>query len=920
MDSTQTPFNARYRERSVMWRDNNILLVVVMLSVCLARHVAAGEAPAAPDPSALFELARIAKDRVLFEEGFEEPEAVKLSHPWRKGPSEVVFSGPTDEEASSGKRSYKIVVTFLPGRNAYAIFCVPKAIPVWSDLKLTMRIKMTAEPQIRVGTPHGLLGANAVVGESGYVAGYKAIKTGEEKGWEVWEASATRDSNAGHYVMGSSVYLQVGEVKVPTTVTVYLDDVVVEGRLPEDWEKRWADVYRYYTEYYEQEQRAGAVQRLSTMAEWQSELQDRFAKLNRLKDAAPVVKAQYDATAETIKALLEKAAPLVAAAEKGLADKQRRFSADVNAPEHLLIEARRYLEIAEAYGQYTKEHTEAGYVTYALDITQSYPILPTGPTAHNEELSYYRMQTDGRRFENPQILPDVNPVPAKPSRKLANFGCRGTYVPYSFAIRAGAALEQLTFTAGDMTSSRGKIPASQMDIRVVTPVHLPWGDSPRLFNCMLLHDPEFVAARPDGKNRFKDAKYGSDVESLLPVTIPAGKTRQFYLLVKIPDNATAGVYRGIVHARSANGKAITFKTELDLLDLDLEPTPYAYSAFCRSWLAGDEARQKEGIHGWRKSFAQLSAEMKNMGEHGFNTLNLYTSGITKTDDGWNFTVLDRLLKAAVEAGLDRSPFTYLGGAGYWMPYTRGDRPDAPDTIEKVIERLTERVTAINAFCREKGYPQPAYFGVDERSGKELADLRRAYQAVNDVGGLVTVACYPSYFQNIGTALSLPIVLGGGQTAVGRANMRASREAGYECWIYNCPPTSMHASPSVFRRRYGLMMWKNHEQGAAPWAYGDMGTYDFDERKGRTVFVFAFPTWSGKPVDSIIYEAYREGVYDARYMATLAKHLKEAKARRTSAELVARIENWLASFSVNDDLQRVRRQMADLILALRRSEK
>ena len=129
MDSTQTPSNARYEGRCIMWRDNSILLVVVMLSVCLARHVAAGEAPAAPDPSALFELARIANDRVLFDEGFEGPEDIKLSRAWKKGPSEVVFSGPTDEEASSGKRSYKIVVTFLPGKNAYAIFCVPRAFP-----------------------------------------------------------------------------------------------------------------------------------------------------------------------------------------------------------------------------------------------------------------------------------------------------------------------------------------------------------------------------------------------------------------------------------------------------------------------------------------------------------------------------------------------------------------------------------------------------------------------------------------------------------------------------------------------------------------------------------------------------------------------------------------------------------------------
>ena len=34
-------------------------------------------------------------------------------------------------------------------------------------------------------------------------------------------------------------------------------------------------------------------------------------------------------------------------------------------------------------------------------------------------------------------------------------------------------------------------------------------------------------------------------------------------------------------------------------------------------------------------------------------------------------------------------------------------------------------------------------------------------------------------------------------------------------------------------------------------------------------------------------------------------------------LVAKIETWLAGFSINDDLQKVRRQMADFIVKLLR---
>ena len=557
-------------------------------------------------------------------------------------------------------------------------------------------------------------------------------------------------------------------------------------------------------------------------------------------------------------------------------------------------------------------------MTFALDVTQSYPLLPTGSMAHNEELSYFSW-SGASSFENPQILPDTKPIPAMPSRRLGNFGCRGTYVPYSFAIHAGRELPDVTFTIGDMKSASGTIPAADMDLRVVAPVYLPWGgDQPRLVNCMLLHDPEFVVALPDGKNAFKDPKYGSDAETLLPLTIPAGATRQFYLLVHVPENAPPGTYEGDLEAATGNGTVIAWDTELEVLPFDLEPAPYAFGAFCRSWIMDDESRKKEGIHGWRKTFDQFERELVNMGEHGFNTLNLYSSGVSKTESGWDFTELGRVLDAAVRAGLSRSPFVWYGHGLYMEPYTRGDRPTAPKTMEEVIANINALVPAVNAFCRDREYPRPAFFGHDEASGEALARLKPAYSAITNAGGIMTQACYAGYFAQIGTALGLPIVFGGAQTSPGRRDIKASQDAGDECWIYNCPATNMQASPSAFRRRYGLALYKNGEQGVGTWAYGDMGTYNFEERKGRPVFVFAFPTWTGKPIDTIIYEAYREGITDTRYMATLEKYLAEAKAKKAAPGLVVEVEKWLETFSVNDDLNAVRRQMADFIVSLRKA--
>jgi len=34
---------------------------------------------------------------------------------------------------------------------------------------------------------------------------------------------------------------------------------------------------------------------------------------------------------------------------------------------------------------------------------------------------------------------------------------------------------------------------------------------------------------------------------------------------------------------------------------------------------------------------------------------------------------------------------------------------------------------------------------------------------------------------------------------------------------------------------------------------------------------AYPTWEGTPIDTVIYGAFREGICDARYLATLLKY-------------------------------------------------
>ena len=905
--------------------------MVALLAASASLH--ADEKVSAPNAAALFEMASIAQEGATYYQDFEDESTVTPIQLWYRAPSgnqgRLISQGIDKSVGYGGSRaSYRVEVLFESERSQEhgAIYVrFPVSIPIWSDMTLQWRIKTESEPRISLGGRHGLATGWAGGTDGNTASGYgRKVEGPDEDGWELWQASVVSSKvNPAEYISSVTLYI---EVAGPTRGVIHIDDITITGRLPSGWENEWKKVWEYYTVHAEKDQRADARKRLTDLRSWSRELTKRQARLRRPSGASSMLMAQYKAAAEKVKAALEAAKPLVEAVETGLKSSDR-FTANVHAAELALMDARFWLDAAEFCAPYVKEQRDASVITYALDPTRSYGVLPLGPNAQaysgwNEVAGYY---------ENPAILPDVKPVPAQPGARLANFGARGTYVPFSFAVEAGKKLENLTFAIGELSAGGTPLGATT-DLRVVAPVYMNVGQpgkEPKLRNVMLVHDPDFVRAvgKAHGYNRFKDDRTPDDAAAMQPITIEAGRTRQFYLLVKLPADASPGVYSGVVSAKAADGTELAFDLELEVLPFDLAPTPFAYSAFCDSFLADPETVRRQGFGGRSqlKTFEQLEQDFIFQAEHGFNTLHLRNGHVRKSTGGtdytplkegesWDFTDFDRMLEAAVKAGLTHSPFVWISG-----PYTRTgppERKDMPQTREEMVACINAFVPAVMAHCKEKGYPTPAFFGADEATGEYLKSMKPGYEAVRKAGGLVTIACYSDFLGILGPDLVLPILGGGVTGAETEQTVRATQAKGMPVWIYNCPATNVYGAPSSMRRRYGLAMWRNGENGECTWAYDDMncGYADF-ATASYPIYSLAFPTWSGPPVDTPTYEALREGIYDTRYMATLERALAQAKQANADAELIAEVEKWLADVSVNEDLQKVRRQMAHYIVQL-----
>jgi hypothetical protein len=113
---------------------------------------------------------------------------------------------------------------------------------------------------------------------------------------------------------------------------------------------------------------------------------------------------------------------------------------------------------------------------------------------------------------------------------------------------------------------------------------------------------------------------------------------------------------------------------------------------------------------------------------------------------------------------------------------------------------------------------------------------------------------------------------------------------------------------IYRRDFGLDLWKTHLDGAATWAYQDaQGGHIWNDFSSSGTLTFTYPTVNGV-IDTIAWEGYREGVDDVRYVNTLERFISHGNASANSATraLAAEAQNYLDTLDVqNGDLNAIR---------------
>lgn len=510
---------------------------------------------------------------------------------------------------------------------------------------------------------------------------------------------------------------------------------------------------------------------------------------------------------------------------------------------------------------------------------------------------------------NYRVIPRSRNLTGEIDGAIDLFSCPGEYVPASFVLVPKQSTVA-TFDVGDLTGESGTIPAQALDLKGVK----VWYQGGIAFTELdkkiptpelLLNDDGLVRVDDEKQvNIVRDIDHPRDSDTLQPVPIPAETARQFWLTVAVPDSAVPGVYRGEVGIRLEGLAEHRLPVQLEVLPFDLADSPLHFGLYYRGFLSS--TKQPAYVSSELKTEQQLEAEFRNMKEHGILYPDIYQRTYRGSDGALDTAELERYLAIRNRAGLPRDKIFYMGNSI--------DVPKSEDEITKELDYFRD----MYEWLRGQGYGDVYFFGSDEAYGEQLVMQRGVWEAVQNLGAKIAVACDTGFFDLVGDLLDLPIMNGMSPEELPRVHA-----LGHQMVNYSLPQGGLE-QPYTYRYFFGHWLLASGMDGSRTYAYqhgfgpgGSMGRPwdDFDNAIYRA-HVFAYPTVDGV-VDTIQWEAVREAVNDTRYVATLRAAINAARQSKDgrAVQLAQAAERWLDNVDIDGDLSAIRRGMADHIVGL-----
>jgi hypothetical protein len=492
---------------------------------------------------------------------------------------------------------------------------------------------------------------------------------------------------------------------------------------------------------------------------------------------------------------------------------------------------------------------------------------------------------------------------------------KGEYESASFVLNPDADLLSLIIEATNLTGTRDIIPASNVDIRVVkvwwqAGVGVDDLTHKQLTPELLLKDDSLV--RVSGSDNFLRLTNGTEVkisdpngirgisdrptndefpvrdsQLLLPVNLSKNLNKQFWITLRVPDNAFPGNYSGRIHIKNSSQILKTLNLKVTVLPIKLSEPKLVYSIYYASYLT----KGMGTVDSTTRNEQQYRAELRNLVSHGV------TNPQINGPFGYSLSVRS-------QEGMSNKIIYLLG---FRIKEYIGN-----------IDSLKAEVIKLKATAANYSVDTLYIYGIDEQD-LDTPAIRAAISAVHELGVKVFCAEWYSHYQtSIADVLDLLVDAQAPDPAL------AALYHGYGHKIFNYEnPQAGVEQPDTYRRNYGLLLWQKDYDGAMDFAYMwhfyniwndfDGIKADYGHRYRDTNFVY--PTVDGV-IDTVQWEGFREGVDDSRYLSTLMDRVTYAKRKGLN---VSSVEKWIADLKKTDlsgsNLDNVRKDMIAKILSL-----
>ncbi|MFC2149313.1 glycoside hydrolase domain-containing protein [Candidatus Auribacterota bacterium] len=417
-------------------------------------------------------------------------------------------------------------------------------------------------------------------------------------------------------------------------------------------------------------------------------------------------------------------------------------------------------------------------------------------------------------------------------------GTPGEYEPATFSIYALSDLSDLSVSVSDLAGRSRKIPMEYIDVRVVKVWKQSgddmWVGRPVDVPELLLYDDSVEL-----KGRRPSIGAGKEIKT----NIPRNTSKQFWVTVRIPDEAKAGEYKGNIHIICKGEITKTLQMTVDVQPFKLAQPDKYFLIYYYSKLDPKRGASYEPP-------ANFFRQLKNIREHGFTGASIYSGD----------SYLNGILMLYSILGF-KSPIPYLGEA--------------------------QDVKGICAMIKKNRYLPVLFYGIDEPNTPAKAEKCRVmFERIKARGGRTMTAIRKKYADIIWDSIDVPNYslcdeeIDRYIRGLNTGELKKNRKKELYYWQIN------KERPKTARFMCGFYLWKSKLDGICPCGYQVYNIKDpyddftpFVEKgmKWRPHFV-AYPSKEG-PVDTLQWEACREGIDDMKYIATLENNIRLLNNKR-----------------------------------------